>query len=147
MVRSSAIVIVAAAPYLVGCGGEGPAPVESGWGHVKVIQVGAAGYTEGTDSFALLQAPDDSLAASRRIRYPDRRQVIIDRRVPSLPPHGTYILRSFQRPCDANCPMRDPPTDRCDREFALHDGERVTATVRVTPGRHCTITLRPSEIE
>ena len=42
---------------------------------------------------------------------------------------GRYRIVSFQRPCDGNCSLLDPPTDRC------------SATVRVPTGRTLRITI------
>jgi hypothetical protein len=111
---------------------------------VKVVQVGALGYTEGTESVALIEAPSDALAAEARVRYPSHREVILSKPLRSLPQGAHYILRSYQRPCEAACPRTDPPTDRCSAEFGLLDGERVMATVHVTPGHGCRIKLSSS---
>src|SRR6266480_3156617 len=128
MVRLSALVVTAAVFVLYGCGDGGAPQVERGRGHVKVVQVGAVGYTEGTESVALIEAPSDVLAGKARVRYPRRREVILSRPLRSLPDGATYILRSYQQPCEAACPMTDPPTDQCSTEFGLSEGERVTAT-------------------
>ena len=80
------------------------------------------------------------LRRRRECVYPGRREVILDRAVTALAPGGTYILESWQRPCEARCPMKDPPTQRCSTEFGLSDGKSLTATVQISPGRSCKIT-------
>ena len=52
---------------------------------------------------------------------------------------GTYRLVSFQRPCDGSCSRLDSPTDRCSREIEASAGGLIEATVRLTPGKGCTI--------
>ncbi len=55
---------------------------------------------------------------------------------------GSYRLVSFQRPCDPSCAGDlDPPTDRCSEAFDAASGELVEATVRLSPGKGCTIAL------
>jgi hypothetical protein len=146
VVRVSALAVTAAAFVLCGCGGGSAPQVERvGRGHMTVVPVGAVGYTEGTESVALIEAPSDALAGKARVRYPRHREIILSKPLRSLPVGATYILRSYQQPCEAACPMTDPPTDRCSAEFGLIDGERVTATVHVTPGRGCRIKLSSSQ--
>jgi hypothetical protein len=145
VVRLPGLAICAAAITVYGCGDSGPPDLEPpGKGHVKVIQLGAVGYTEGTVSKATIVAPDDSLAATTSVRYPNKREVILNRTLRALPKRSTYILESWQRPCEAACPMKDPPTDRCSTEFGLSDGESLTATLHVSPGRSCKITTASS---
>lgn len=146
VVRLPGLAICVAAIAIYGCGGSGPPDFEPpGKGHVKVIQLGAVGYTEGTVSKATIVAPSDSLAAHTSVRFPSRREVILNRAVRALPPGGAYILESWQRPCEAACPMKDPPTDRCSTEFGLSKGESLTATIQVSPGRSCKITTASND--
>jgi hypothetical protein len=148
VVRSSIVGVAAAAVVLYGCGEGSAQDIEPlGRGHVKVVQVGAVGYTEGTESVAMIVAPGDAVPARARVRYPERRQIILDRCLQALPPRATYILTSFQQPCDAACPMKDAPTDKCSIEFALTDQERVVAVVHVVPGRPCKIKTSSSKAE
>jgi hypothetical protein len=132
--------IAVAAIVLYGCGeGSSPEIDSPGRGHIKVVQVGAVGYTEGTESVAVVVAPNDAVPARARVRFPERREIIMDRSLQALPPRATYILKSFQQPCEGMCPMKDPPTDKCSTEFTLTDQERVVAVVHVVPGRSCEI--------
>jgi D-alanyl-D-alanine dipeptidase len=57
-------------------------------------------------------------------------------------PAGRYRLTSFERPCDGNCSLLDPPTDRCSRRITIiaHGRTGVRATVR--PGRGCRVRVR-----
>jgi hypothetical protein len=54
---------------------------------------------------------------------------------------GSYRLVSFQRPCDGNCGYLDPPMDQCDLPVEVEANQVVTATVRLSPGKGCTIAL------
>jgi outer membrane protein assembly factor BamB len=59
-------------------------------------------------------------------------------------PADTYVLESWQQPCEAACPPQgglDPATDRCDLTFELASGEELEALVEVTPGEGCTIVV------
>src|SRR3954454_19274209 len=146
VVRLPGLAICAAAITIYGCGDASPPGLEPpGEGHVKLVQLGAIGYTEGTVSKATIVAPDDSLAARMSVRFPSRHEVILDRDLRALPGRGTYILESWQRPCEAACPMKDPPTDRCSTEFGLSDGESLTATIHVHPGRPCKVTTASND--
>ena len=55
---------------------------------------------------------------------------------------GSYRLVSFQRDCNGNCHLLGPPSDQCSRAFSVRANEAVTATVRVTFGTGCRISLR-----
>lgn len=52
---------------------------------------------------------------------------------------GRYRVSSWQRPCDGNCGFLDPPTDRRSAPFRVVSARRLHATIRVSPGRGCTI--------
>ena len=70
----------------------------------------------------------------RRVRHKPRFRM--GRR---LPP-GRYVVVSFQRPCDGNCALLDPPTDRCARRVRILSGGLTEVRVTVRPGRGCRIT-------
>lgn len=57
-----------------------------------------------------------------------------------LPP-GVYRLLSYQRPCQGNCEVLDPPTDRCQTEFKLASGQHLAATVVRRQGGGCVIRI------
>jgi hypothetical protein len=48
---------------------------------------------------------------------------------------GRYLVVSYQRPCDGNCDLLDPPTDRCRATVSVPRGRtlRVTIVNRTTP--------------
>jgi D-alanyl-D-alanine dipeptidase len=52
---------------------------------------------------------------------------------------GLYRVVSFQRPCDGNCGVLDPPTDRCSRRVRVFAGQRTRVRVVTRPGRGCRI--------
>jgi hypothetical protein len=58
----------------------------------------------------------------------------------SLSP-GRYRLLSWQRVCDGNCAILDPPSDRCSRAFMLHRDQRLRATITVRYGSGCRISF------
>jgi zinc D-Ala-D-Ala dipeptidase len=49
---------------------------------------------------------------------------------------------SYQRPCDGNCGLLDPPTDRCARPIRILSGGLTEVAVRVRPGRGCRMSRR-----
>jgi hypothetical protein len=86
MLRILALVVTAAVFVACGCGdGSAPQAERAGRGHLKVVQVGAVGYVEGTESVAVIVAPGDALADKACVLYPRRREVILSKRLPSLP--------------------------------------------------------------
>jgi D-alanyl-D-alanine dipeptidase len=50
---------------------------------------------------------------------------------------GRYRVTSFQRPCEGNCGLLDPPTDRCSRRVRVFAGEPTTVRIVTRPGRGC----------
>ena len=57
-------------------------------------------------------------------------------------PAGRYRLTSFERPCDGNCSVLDPPTDRCSRRITIIAHGRTGVRAVVRPGRGCSIRAR-----
>jgi hypothetical protein len=57
---------------------------------------------------------------------------------------GRYHLYSWQRPCDGNCSLLDPPADRCSTGFRIASGRVTRATIHVMPGQGCRIVVRAS---
>jgi hypothetical protein len=51
---------------------------------------------------------------------------------------GEYRVLSHQRPCDGNCSLLDPPTDRCETTVRV-DGAPVRATVVLARSGGCEI--------
>jgi hypothetical protein len=52
---------------------------------------------------------------------------------------GSYRFVSFQRPCDGNCDILDPPTDKCSREIVVVRDRPVEATITVRPSEGCSV--------
>jgi hypothetical protein len=52
---------------------------------------------------------------------------------------GRYRLESYERPCDGNCGLLDPPTDACTGSVTAKAGAMVTVRVTLKPARGCTI--------
>ncbi len=92
-------------------------------------------YVEGSVSYVRVLGIRGRLVVARRVRKPRFR---MQRR---LPP-GRYRVISYQRPCDGNCGLLDPPTDRCARPVQILSGGLTEVAVRVRPGRGCTMSRR-----
>ncbi len=93
-------------------------------------------YIEGSVSFLRVRDASGALvvdvSSGPGLRWRVRRRL----------PAGRYRLTSFERPCDGNCSLLDPPTDRCSRRITIiaHGRTGVRATVR--PGRGCRVRVR-----
>ena len=57
------------------------------------------------------------------------------------PRAGLYRIVSFQRPCDGNCSVLDPPTDRCSERLRVYAGEPTSIRAVTRPGHGCTIRI------
>ncbi len=57
------------------------------------------------------------------------------------PRAGLYRIVSFQRPCDGNCSVLDPPTDRCSERLHVYAGEPTSIRAVTRPGHGCTIRI------
>jgi hypothetical protein len=88
-------------------------------------------YIEG--SFSYLRAEQDGREVAK-VKLEDSQAAL------RLAP-GSYRLVSFQRPCDGNCGILDPPTDQCDLPVEVRPEEVITATITLSPGKGCTIEL------
>ena len=87
-------------------------------------------YVEGSISYL-------NLRAGSRVVF--RRSRAGPIRVKLHPRAGLYRLVSFQRPCDGNCSVLDPPTDRCTRRVRVYAGESTAARAVTRPGHVCKI--------
>lgn len=112
------------------------APLRPAAVRVTQIFVGPGRYIEGSFSYLRVGRIGGGYALQRRLVGYPRASVRL-----SLAP-GRYRLRSWQRPCDGNCSVLDPPIDRCSGDFRVTAGRAMTATIRVTPTRGCRITFR-----
>lgn len=59
----------------------------------------------------------------------------------SLAP-GSYVLTTYQRPCDGHCGNLDPPADVCSAPVEITAGGVVHATSTVRYGEGCSIEIR-----
>ena len=55
---------------------------------------------------------------------------------------GLYRVSSFQRPCQGNCDVLDPPRERCSRRLRIWAGETSSARVVTRPFRGCRMWVR-----
>ena len=55
---------------------------------------------------------------------------------------GLYRLTSFQRPCEGNCSLLDPPTDRCSRRVRVFAGGATSVRVVTRPGSGCRLRVQ-----
>jgi D-alanyl-D-alanine dipeptidase len=92
-------------------------------------------YAEGSVSYVRVRSAAGRMVVARRVRKPRFRM----RR--QLTP-GRYRVISYQRPCDGNCTLLDPPTDRCARRIRVFSGGLTEVAVRVRPGRGCVMSRR-----
>jgi D-alanyl-D-alanine dipeptidase len=131
-VRILALCAAAAVVALAAPAGYAQTPL----GELDFRRVMSGAYIEGSVSFLRVRDARGTLVVDEssgpRLRWRVRRR---------LPP-GRYRLTSFERPCDGNCSLLDPPTDRCSRRIAIiaHGRTGVRATVR--PGRGCRLQVR-----
>jgi len=54
---------------------------------------------------------------------------------------GEYEIESYVRPCDGNCGLLDPPTDRCQTTFRLKAGETLYAVRMQSNEGKCTLAV------
>jgi hypothetical protein len=114
----------------------------SGWLSVRQLVDARGGtYTEGSVSHLRLEDPRGRVVFERR--YEHRPRVSLGRRLPI----GRYRLTSYQRPCQGNCDLLDPPTDACSARFRLRDGQRLVARIGVKPFAGCSILLLAGSAE
>jgi hypothetical protein len=134
--RRRLIALVAAAGALVTAvapAGAGPA-AQHGTLKLSARVDGSHGlYVEGSVSYLHVKR-GDRVVARRSGSGPIRARL--------KPRAGLYRVVSYQRPCDGNCSMLDPPTDRCSKRVRVYAGESSSARVVTQPGSGCTIRVR-----
>ncbi|HEY1273684.1 MAG TPA: M15 family metallopeptidase [Thermoleophilaceae bacterium] len=114
----------------------GAVPAQAAPGTLTVRQMLRGGlYIEGSYSYMRLRNARGRVVVEREFRGAPVR---LRRR---LPP-GRYRLRSWQRPCDGNCSLLDPPTDVCSRRLRVLSGGRTVVKITVRPGRGCRMAIR-----
>jgi len=92
-------------------------------------------YLEGSIAFVRVRDARGELVVRRRTARPRFRVL---RKLPS----GRYRVISYQRPCDGNCSLLDPPTDRCARRVRILSAGLTHVRVRLRPHRGCTMSRR-----
>jgi hypothetical protein len=119
---------------LAACGGteHQTSDVQTGTLRVRQLSVPGSAYIEGSYSYVRVERDGHEIAKVRLTNAPTPRATI------RLGP-GSYRLVSFQRACDGNCGILDPPSDQCDLPVEVPADGVVTATVRLSPGKGCTI--------
>jgi hypothetical protein len=100
--------------------------------NVRQVMVPGSLYIEGSYSYVRIEQNGREVL-ERRLSVTKSPQASI-----ALEP-GSYRLVSYQRPCDGNCGLLDPPTDQCDSPIEAAGGAVVETTVRVSPGHGCEI--------
>jgi hypothetical protein len=97
-------------------------------------------YVEGAYSYVRVEDASGNTIVEKRLG--DGRQLDDDTLVSAttlrLDP-GTYRLVAYQRPCEGNCSMLDPPTDRCAREITVGPDGPPAVTIDARPAEPCTI--------
>jgi D-alanyl-D-alanine dipeptidase len=91
-------------------------------------------YIEGSVSFVRVRDASGDTVVRRRVQHKPR-----FRMKRKLRP-GRYRVVSYQRPCDGNCGLLDPPADRCARRMRVMSGGLTAVAVTVRPYRGCRMT-------
>jgi zinc D-Ala-D-Ala dipeptidase len=113
-----------------------PSVAEAAPGTLDYQQSFARGrvYVEGAVSFVRVRDARGVTVVRRRVQHKPRFRMA--RRLPS----GRYTVVSYQRACDGNCGLLDPPADRCARHIRVLSHGLTEVAVRVRPGRGCSMT-------
>jgi D-alanyl-D-alanine dipeptidase len=101
----------------------------------QALDTSRGSYVEGSVSYVRVRSSEGELVVGRRVRKPRFR---MRRRLPA----GRYRVISYQRPCDGNCGLLDPPTDRCAQPVRILSRGLTEVAVRVRPGRGCAMSRR-----
>src|SRR5262245_24041114 len=109
----------------------------------QIYDMSQGGYEEGSYSYVRIENLDGDELIERRFTQEPRKigkLRFLSTMTLRLDP-GSYRLVSFQRPCDVNCSVLDPATDRCSREIVASRDRPVRARITVRPGAGCTVTI------
>lgn len=89
-------------------------------------------YTEGAAWFVTIET-----GADHRVVYDEPGGTPTDLNLPQ----GTYILRSYLRPCSGNCGPENlgGAADICEAPFDLQAGQELRVSVETIQGKGCTI--------
>lgn len=114
-------------------------------GTLEVRQTVQCCYREGAVSYVnVRQLGNDkaTLHASRLLAPLDPTLIVGTELSP-----GRYVISSFQRPCDGNCNVLNPPVDECNSSLIeLRAGMTVSVLVSVIPFGGCTISAETGSI-
>jgi hypothetical protein len=109
----------------------------------QIYDMSQGGYEEGSYSYVRIGNLDGDELIEKRFTQ-DARKIgklrFLSTMTLRLDP-GSYRLVSFQRPCDGNCSVLDPPTDTCSREIVVLRDRPVRVRITVRPGAGCTVTI------
>jgi len=114
-------------------------PLPSGSSRLVLYQtwVGHQSYTEGSRSYLTVAA---DTGGSDTIGY-----IVMNPADPvfskAVAP-GRYTIKSWQRPCDANCGNLGSVSDRCEGTFTVPANQSTPLVVLLAPGHGCKIKLR-----
>jgi hypothetical protein len=109
-------------------------------GTIAVRQTVQCCYREGSVSYVAINQVGNDLIAAKALRPLAGLDPILLIETELGP--GTYVVTSFQRPCDGNCDVLNAPIDRCDSEpLELHEGETISVLVSVVPFGGCSISV------
>jgi hypothetical protein len=112
-------------------------------GSIAVRQTVQCCYREGSVSYVSINQVGNNLITAKVVRPLAGLEPIL--LAQTEVPAGTYVVSSFQRPCDGNCDLLNAPSDRCDSEpFEVQEGATVSFLVSVVPFGGCSISLEGS---
>ena len=109
----------------------------------QIYDMSQGGYEEGSYSYVRIENLAGGELIEKRFTQ-EARKIGKLRFLSTMTLHldpGSYRFVSFQRPCDGNCSVLDPPTDRCSREIVVVRDLPVRARITVRPGAGCTVTI------
>jgi hypothetical protein len=112
-------------------------------GSIAVRQTVQCCYREGSVSYVGITQVGNDLIATKTVRPLAGLEPILLVETELAP--GTYVVSSYQRPCDGNCDVLNSPIDRCDSEpIEVEEGTAVSVLVSVVPFGGCTISVDPA---
>ena len=104
--------------------------------YTRILDASRGVYIEGSISYLRVHDRRGVLVLERRsgpgARFRVRRALAA----------GRYRVTSFERPCDGNCGLLDPPAERCSRRVEILAGGRTGVRSTVRPGRGCRMSVK-----
>ncbi|MBA2382601.1 MAG: hypothetical protein H0V73_10875 [Chloroflexi bacterium] len=102
---------------------------------VRQARLGGGGlYIEGAYAFVEIRDVSGTLADSAQTDRYHLAQELLRTDLPA----GDYVLRTYVRPCEAACPLMDPPTDICEVTFTAEPVRTTQFTINRSIGA-CTV--------